>query len=357
MKKPENKNIWRYFPKVELHRHLEGTFELKTLFTIAAKNRLPVPADFPTFKRFFQFPKDSKPDFQLFLSKFKNDWYRSYDDVYSITYESVKTLIDDGIFYIELRFNPEHFAAFNDFDRKEVIRLIIEAGNKAAGETGVVLKYLITFNRGKHAQKDMISLYKKIVDLNYSEIVGIDLAGDEQNFRVDLFSDLFNIIKEDGRYKTTIHAGEVTPSEEIWSAIALHAARIGHGTATIHDKKLQAYLTEHEIPLEQCITSNYQTGSWGDEKNHPIGKLFRLGVPVTINSDDPTIQDTDLSDDYAKAEKYFNFTVDDFVKLNLTALKSAFLTDTEKNSLMISYLTAVDGFKKEFSAAERVSSR
>jgi adenosine deaminase len=356
MEDSDNKNVWRYFPKVELHRHLEGTFELKTLFHIAVKNKLPVPSDLETFKQFFQFPKDSKPDFQLFLSKFKNDWYRSYEDVYSITYESVKTLIDDGIFYIELRFNPEHFAAYNDFDRREVIRLIIEAGNKAAGETGVILKYLITFNRGKQEQKDMISLYKKIVDLKISDIVGIDLAGDEQNFRVDLFSELFGIIKEDGRYKTTIHAGEVTPPGEIWSAVALNAARIGHGTATIHDKKLQAYLSEHQIPLEQCITSNYQTGSWSDEKNHPIGTLYRLGVPVTINSDDPTIQDTDLSDDYRKAEKYFNFSVDDFVNLNLTALQAAFLSDAEKTALKAEYLKAVDGFKKKFITPERVSS-
>ncbi|MFZ5980772.1 MAG: adenosine deaminase, partial [Candidatus Zixiibacteriota bacterium] len=306
MQDSENKNVWNHFPKIELHRHLEGTFELKTLFHIATKNNLDVPGDLDTFKNFFQFPKDSKPDFQLFLSKFKNDWYRSLDDVYSITYESVKTFKDDGLFYIELRFNPEHFAAYNNFDRREIIKLIIEASNKASRETGVLVKYLITFNRGKQEQKDMIALYRTIRDLDIGDIVGIDLAGDEQNFRVDLFADLFEIIKNDGRYKTTIHAGEVTPSSEIWSAVKLHASRIGHGTATIHDPKLQDFLKEHRIPLEQCITSNYQTGSWSDEKNHPLGRLYRLGVPVTINSDDPTIQDTDLSDDYVKAAGYFN---------------------------------------------------
>jgi adenosine deaminase len=74
--------------------------------------------------------------------------------------------------------------------------------------------------------------------------------------------------------------------------------------------------------------------------------LFRLGVPVTINSDDPTIQDTDLSDDYAKAERYFGFTLDDFVNLNMTAIETCFLSDPEKETLKNEYLKAVGDFKR-----------
>ena len=78
-------NTWRQFPKIELHRHIEGAFELQTLFRIAQKNKLDVPKKFPEFKKAFQFPKDSPPDFHLFLSKFKQNWYRSLDDIYSLT--------------------------------------------------------------------------------------------------------------------------------------------------------------------------------------------------------------------------------------------------------------------------------
>ena len=177
------------------------------------------------------------------------------------------------------------------------------------------------------------------------DIVGIDLAGDEVNYPVKLFPKFFSFVKSDGLYKTTIHAGEVTPASEIWEAIKLHAARIGHGTAAINDQELQNCLKENSIALEQCITSNYQTGSWPDEKTHPINTLYRLGVPVTLNSDDPTIQDTDLSDDYAKAESHFAFTLNDFVNLNLTAIRNTFLTDKEKQTLENEYLQAVGDFK------------
>ncbi|MCL1818131.1 MAG: adenosine deaminase [Spirochaetaceae bacterium] len=345
MQTGETNNTWRQFPKVELHRHLEGSFHLETLFTIAQKNKLDVPRDFPGFKKAFQFPKDSVPDFHLFLSKFKQNWYRSLDDIYTLAYESVKAIKNDGLFYVELRFNPESFSIFNNFDRSEVTSLVIEAGNRAAAEAGLRIRYLITFNRGQCGEDYFISLYKKIAGLGKKEIVGIDLAGDEVNYPIKLFPKFFSIVKNDGLYKATIHAGEVTPASEIWEAIKLHAARIGHGTASVNDAELQKCLKENSIALEQCITSNYQTGSWPDETTHPINTLYRLGVPVTLNSDDPTIQDTDLSDDYAKAEKHFAFTLNDFVSLNLTAIQSTFVPDSEKEALQNDYLQAVGDFK------------
>ena len=328
---------WNNFPKIELHRHLEGSFHLETLFKIAQKNKLDVPENFPDFKKAFQFPKDSKPDFHLFLSKFKQNWYRSLDDVYDISYESVKSFKNDNLFYVELRFNPESFSIFNDFDRIEATKLVIEAGNMAAKENGIKIKYLITFNRGQRDEDYFISLYDKIVNSGKAEIVGFDFAGDEVNFPVSQYANLFSAIHKNG-HKITIHAGEVTPASCIWDAIEMHASRIGHGTSTIHDQKLQNFLKDNMIALEQCITSNYQTGAWPDEGSHPMNQLYRAGVPVTINSDDPTIQDTDLSEDYAKAEKLFGFTPDDFINLNLTAIQCSFLPDQEKGIIRSEYL-------------------
>lgn len=338
--------VMRTFPKIELHRHLEGTFDPRTLFEIATKNGLDVPTDFDEFKRTIQFPKDEEPDFLLFLSKFRTDWYRSLEDVERITYQSVYNMKHDGIFYIELRFSPEHFALQNDFDRKEITRLVISTANKAAADAGFNIKYLITFNRNKQTQEEMLSLYDMILDLDEPDIVGIDLAGDELNFPPDLFDKFFEKIKKDKKYKATVHAGEVTKSDQIWTAVKkLYARRIGHGTSTIDDPELQEYLKEHFIVLEQCITSNYQTGSWKDEKNHPLGRLFRGGVPVTINSDDPSIQDTDLTDDYVKAVKYFDLSLEDLVKTNLTALNAAFITKDEKTRLIDEYASAIKSFR------------
>jgi len=252
----------------------------------------------------------------------------------------------DGIFYIELRFSPEHFALQNNFNREEITKLIVEAGNKAASEAGFFIRYLITFNRSKQNEEEMLKLYRKIISLEIPEIVGIDLAGDELNFPASNFTSLFKEIHSDKILSTTIHAGEVSPPSDIWSAIEeLDADRIGHGTSSIQDEKLQDYLKDNNIVLEQCITSNYQTGSWHDEKNHPLGRLYKRGVPVTINSDDPFIEDTDLTDDYVKAANYFNFTLEDFINLNLNAINGCFTSANEKEVLKKEYIQKVNTFR------------
>lgn len=343
-----SKAVMRRFPKVELHRHLEGTFNLTTLYRIAKKNGLVEKEDFAAFKTDVQFPRDSEPDFLKFLSKFKNHWYRTRDDVYDITHDSVLEFAKDGLFYLELRFSPEHFAVHNGFDRSEITRLVIDAANTAAEKSGVHLRYIITFNRAKQHQSEMLSLYQDIQALNIPEIVGIDLAGDETQYPPEDFEDFFAAVHKSGVHKATIHAGEVSPASQVWLAIEkLHARRIGHGTASVDDPRLQRLLIDEGIVLEQCLTSNYQTGSWVDERNHPMGRLYNWGVPVTINSDDPTIQDTDLTDDYLKVLNYFKFGIEDLVKFNLTAIEGAFLSDSDKADLKKRYLDAVASFRSE----------
>lgn len=146
-----------------------------------------------------------------------------------------------------------------------------------------------------------------------------------------------------------MHAGEVSPSSQIWASLDhLKASRIGHGTSSIDDEELQARLRREGIVLEQCITSNYQTGSWVDEVHHPLGTLYRKGVPVTLNSDDPTIQDTDLTDDYMKACRYFDLDLDDLIHLNEIALRGAFLSESDRTDLLARYYLAVRDFRSRY---------
>lgn len=345
-----DKNILKEFPKIELHRHLEGSLNLISLSEIALRNNSEEFKDFETFKRKYQFPKDSKPDFLAFISKFQINLFKSLEEISSITYSSIKKLKEDGIFYVELRFAPHYFARQYNFDSIEITKLIIENGNKAAKDVDLYIRYIITFSRRTQTSDEILRIYDQIASLNLKEIIGIDLAGDEFNFPPKLFIPAFDEIYRRNQHKITIHAGEVTSSEQVWSAIKeLHASRIGHGTSVIHDKKLQKYLRKKNIALEQCITSNSLTGSWRNgEKNHPIGRLYRNGVPVTINSDDPTIQDSDLTDDYLKAIRYFGFTIEDLININITALKCSFLSNNEIEILEEEYLQRIKNFKDKY---------
>lgn len=343
-----DRNILKEFPKIELHRHLEGTMPVEVLFEISKKNKIGLPENLEDFRKEIQFPSNSKPDFLLFLSKFRNNYYKSLSDIELLTYEAVKSLKDDGIFYIELRFSPEHYSIENNFDRREVTKLIIKTGNTAAKEVGINIKYLLTFNRNKQNQDEMIELYENLKDLCPEDIVGIDLAGDEINFPPKLFTKFFNKVYNDNLYKITVHAGEVTDSQQIWDAIFyLYASRIGHGVATINDKELQIFLKDNRIFLEQCIISNKLTGSWEDDKTHPFGILFRKGVPVTLNSDDPIIQNSILTDEYIKVIENFNFSIRDVIDLNINSIEASFLSEKDKKNLKNQYILQVKSFLKK----------
>jgi len=333
------------FPKIELHRHLEGTFDLDTLYDISVKNNLDTPRDKVKFKEYCQFPKDHESDFLLFLGKFHNNWYQSFDDVYRVVYDSVKNIIKEGLHYIELRFSPEHFALVNDFDRIEITKIVIEAANAAAKSTGLKIKYILTFNRGKQSAEEMLELYKKMLDLNIDSIIGVDLAGDETNYPPELFSKFFKSVKEIGVHKIDIHAGEVSDSTQIWTAIdKLYADRIGHGVSTIYDEKLQQELIDRRIYLCQCVISNFQTSAWSDTPTHPIARLFRKDVPVSISSDDPTIQNANLVDDYYTIIKNFNFSFNELVKINFDSIEASFLSEDQKSRLREDYTSALDDF-------------
>lgn len=333
-------------PKIEVHRHLEGTYPIESLYRMALKNELDVPSSLQAFKEAFQFPKDHKPDFLLFLSKFKKFWYKTLEDVSTIAYDSVKSFAEENIHYIELRFNPLHFTELTNLDPKAVTTTIIESSDAAAKEINMEIRYLLTFNRSVQTAADMLKTYKDLHHIDLSRVVGIDLAGDEINFPPELFSDFFDVVKKDGRYGIDIHAGEVTDSKNMWVSIdQLHADRIGHGVAAINDAEIQEVLKKKNIFLAQCITSNYQTGAWEDETTHPMKTLVESGVPITIASDDPTIQDSLLVDDYEKAVKYFGWTVNDLIESNIKSVGSCFLSDAEKAKLTKSYRSAVDAFR------------
>lgn len=343
-----DRNILAGLPKIEVHRHLEGTYPIESLFKMAMKNELDVPNDLDSFKKAFQFPKDHEPDFLLFLSKFKKFWYKSLDDVTGIAYDSVKSFAEDGLHYIELRFNPLHFTELTGLDPKEVTKAIIESSDAAAAEIGLEIRYLLTFNRSVQTASEMLETYQKLQAIDLSRVVGIDLAGDEINYPPELFPEFFDVIKKDGVFGIDIHAGEVTDSKNMWVSIdQLHADRIGHGVAANEDPKIQKVLKEKNIFLAQCITSNYQTGAWTDEKTHPLNSLVEAGVPITIASDDPTIQDSLLIDDYEKIVKNFNWTVEDLIESNLKSVDGCFLSTKEKANLTASYSKAVDTFRNK----------
>lgn len=144
-----------------------------------------------------------------------------------------------------------------------------------------------------------LALLREVIELRCENIVGITLGGSEHFFPPAPFSKVYSTARDHG-LRLTIHAGEALGPQSIWDALQiLGAERIGHGVRAIEDKALVTYIVENNIPLEVCPTSNIRTGIFPSYKAHPVKALFEAGVPITINSDDPTFFGTTLTDEYA----------------------------------------------------------
>jgi adenosine deaminase len=144
---------------------------------------------------------------------------------------------------------------------------------------------------------------------------------------------------EEAGLKLVAHAGEVVGAQSIEDAVKLlNVSRIGHGISCIFSEKVQKLLCEKNIALECCPTSNVFTKHYVDKiEDHPIKPLYEKGVPVTLNSDDPTFFGVELLDEFYKLYECLGFSPEDLRKLIYNSFEYSFLTPEEKKE----YLNAV----------------
>jgi len=83
-------------------------------------------------------------------------------------------------------------------------------------------------------------------------------------------------------------------------------------------------LRERGIHLEVCPTSNLQTGICESHAEHPIDRLCRAGLSVSVNTDARAVTDVTLSEEYRRLARAFGWTRADFLRRNLDALDAAF---------------------------------
>lgn len=138
-------------------------------------------------------------------------------------------------------------------------------------------------------------------------VVGFGTGGDEARGPIEWFEAVFDFARSSG-LRILPHAGETEGPRSVWNAVRLGANRIGHGIRAAEDPELMAWLREHDVPLEVCISSNLATGAVKSIENHPVRRLFDAGVPIVLNTDDPAMFHTTLNREFALAANHFGFT-------------------------------------------------
>jgi adenosine deaminase len=182
-------------------------------------------------------------------------------------------------------------------------------------------------------KKGTMQTLEKVIAHKCPSVIGINLGGSEHLYPAKNYSQVYERAKKEG-YRLTVHAGEAKGPESVWDAIHfLHAERIGHGVRSIEDPSLVHYLAENKIALEVCPTSNIFTGIYRSYEEHPVKRLFEAGVPITINTDDPTFFRTTLLEEYLHAHQ-IGISVSDLMRIVQNGFTYAFLPDEEKRKLL-----------------------
>ena len=169
------------------------------------------------------------------------------------------------------------------------------------------------------------------------EILGVDLADSEAAHPIREFIRPVMKAKEAG-LKVTIHSGEDTPASAVVETIQVaDPDRIGHGIHIIEDPYAVELVKERGITLEVNPWSNYLTNSVPTIEEHPLKKLFDLGVKVTINSDDPEVLETNLNNEYRIAHEILGMSMEDIAICNRYAFEASFIPEEARKRIWEKY--------------------
>jgi adenosine deaminase len=336
--------FYQSLPKVDLHRHLEGSLRFETVRELARAHSLDLP---PTaqLRTLVQVQEDEPLTFENFLSKFTTLrlFYRSQEIISRITLEAIQDAAADNVRYLELRFTPVALSKAQGFPLGRVMDWVIEGARAAENQTGVITRLICSINRH---ESTAVAAQVALLAAERLEggIVGLDLAGNEADFSAGPFIEIFRYAREKGLH-ITIHAGEWGTGENVLQAIAvLGAERIGHGVRVIETPQAMELARLNGVAFEVCITSNYQSGSVSSIKSHPVSLMIEQGLLVTLNTDDPSISQIKLSDEYRLACEVLGFSQQDLRQRVLAAAGAAFLPPGEKDFLVGKLSKELDGY-------------
>jgi adenosine deaminase len=318
---------FRTLPKIDLHLHLDGAVRPSTVRDLIVEGGAAAPADTESRCRVSPGCRSLREFLETF--EFFLPYLGSSAALRRVARELCEDQAADGVVYFETRFAPTLWLD-RGFAPEAAVEAALAGLREGSAETGVRWGLILCGLRRSSPWETMrtVEVARRYRD---EGVVGVDLAGDER-FPAIHHHPAFDLARR-FELPITIHAGEAGPAAHVREAVLMGASRIGHGVHVVDDSAALDYVRDRDVTFEMCLTSNLMTHSVETLESHPFRRLFRDGDRVTLNTDDPGVQASTLSGDFALARSAFGLERADFARLLDTAAGAAFAEPSVRDDL------------------------
>ena len=174
-------------------------------------------------------------------------------------------------------------------------------------------------------------------------IIGIGLDSDERDNPPSKFAGVFQRASKEG-FLLTAHADidQKNTLEHIRELLEeMQVDRIDHGTNIIDSPELTQHILQRGIGLTCCPISNSIVTS--DFKGAEILKLLRMGVKVTINSDDPAYFRGYIDENMYKVATETDVTRKELIQFQRNAFNISWISSWKRNH----FLALLDEYERK----------
>lgn len=336
--------------RVELHLHMDGSLSERTVNALVNKNYQVLTDD----EKALWGKGELYNSISVSKCKDLNDYLKKFDlpcrlmqtpEAVELAFENlVIELVEQNILYAEIRFAPQLHSKNLDWQYKagheyQIVEAAIRGVEKGRCGRRIMVNLILCCMRNLPERYEGCLANERNIQLAEAfwgkGVCAIDLAGAEARDATSEFEQLFVAARRVG-IPFTIHAGE--SGEQGWmrssleKAIEFGASRIGHGVGLKYFPELMRKVRGRGITIECCIKSNLDTKAVTSLEHHPAKWFYDSGLRVTLNTDNMTVSNTNLTNEYALA-KSIGFTAKDIEKMQEYAMEAAFMTEFQRQQI------------------------
>ena len=334
-------DLIRRMPKAELHLHLDGSLRPETALELATQRGLAGGMDLAAIRARLVAPARCENQADLLRAfDLPIALMQDAEALARITTELVQDVVTDGTRYVEIRWAPTLHVE-RGLSLRDGVAAVVAGARRGSALTGVQVRLIAVALRSHDPERNR-AMAQEAVRFVDQGLTGFDCAGQEERYPdLMLHRAAFDVARAGG-LGITCHAGEWGGAAQVWRALAVNPSRIAHGPGAIDDPRLVAELIARNVTLDLCPTSNVQANIVPSVAEHPITRLVRAGVPVTLSTDDRTVSGLTLVREYANVVRETGLTIPELWAVDRHALAVAFLHHDE--ALRASLLAEFDAF-------------